>query len=171
MTSEKAKPKKTKIKRAVRRRKPLPYVEPYVKRDPVVPEEVRLVEGTGTLEHGGGPGGHYWHIYVGDHRAGYIYINLIEDNSFGVHPSIQIFLNKTERGKQIGRVAYRLACEQSQYERIYAHMRKSNIGSMRAAEEAGFKVVQRKGLPQLSMMWRRKKSLTKDKNANIVEDI
>lgn len=159
------KPKK--IKKLVRRRKPTPYVEPYIKRDPVAAKDVTLVEGTGTVKHGGGPGGRYWHIYVGEERAGYIYINIITDESFGKHPSIQIFINKSDRGKQIGRVAYRLACEQSAYDTIYAHMRKSNLGSMRAAEEAGFTVVKRKALPQLSMVWRRKKSRSK---SNLTED-
>jgi RimJ/RimL family protein N-acetyltransferase len=102
---------------------------------------------------------------VGEQRAGYIYINISSDEFFGEHPSIQIFINKSERGKQIGRVAYRLASEQSGYNTIYAHMRKSNTASMRAAEEAGFKVVEQKGLPQLSMVWRRKKSGSKDNTA------
>lgn len=163
MAAEKSKPKK-KVKKPVRRRKPAPYVEPYIKRDPVAAKDVTLVEGTGTAEHGGGPGGRYWHIYVGEERAGYIYISPIINEPFGEHFSVQIFINKSDRGKQIGRVAYRLACEQSGYDTVYAHMRKSNTASMRAAEEAGFTVVKRKGLPQLSMVWRRKKSRSKDKS-------
>ena len=163
MATEKPKSKK-KVKKPVRRRKTAPYVEPYIKRDPVSAKDVTLVEGTGTAKHGGGPGGRYWHIYVGEERAGYIYINIITDESFGEHPSVQIFINKSDRGKQIGRIAYRLACEQSAYDLIYAHMRKSNTASMRAAEEAGFTIVKRKGLPQLSMVWRRKKSRSKDKS-------
>jgi hypothetical protein len=35
-------------------------------------------------------------------------------------------------------MGYRIACENSQYDVVYAHMRKSNIASRRAAEEAGF---------------------------------
>lgn len=158
------KPEMKRVNKPVRKRRPAPYVEPYIKRDPVAAKDVSLVEGTGTIKHGGGPGGRYWHIYVGEERAGYIYINVITDEAFGEHPSVQIFINKSERGKQIGRVAYRFACEQSGYDTIYAHMRKSNTASMRAAEEAGFTAVKRKELPQLSMVWRRKKSRSKNKS-------
>jgi hypothetical protein len=35
-------------------------------------------------------------------------------------------------------------------------MRKSNIASRRAAEEAGFEVIEDKRNPQLSMVWQRK---------------
>ena len=126
-----------------------------IKREPVDPSDVTLVAGKGSSERGGGHGGHYWHIQVGEKRAGYVFINIIKDEFFGEHPSIQIHINQSERGKQIGRVAYRLASEQSNYDKIYAHMRKSNIASRRAAEEAGFKVVEDERIPQLLMLWQR----------------
>jgi RimJ/RimL family protein N-acetyltransferase len=154
------------MKKSIRKRKSAPYIEPHLKRNPIDTKNVKLIEGTGTNEHGGSLGGHYWHIYVGGERAGYVYINIINDKSFGEHPSIQIFLNKSERGKQIGRVAYRLAAEQSGYDIVYAHMRKSNVASIRAAAEAGFKVVTRKGLSQLSMSWRRKKPKEENSHEN-----
>lgn len=123
------------------------------KREPVGPKDLTLVRGRGSVDRGGGPGGHYWHIQVGEKRAGYVFINIIRDDFLGEHPSIQIHINQDERGKQIGRVSYRLACEQSGYEKVYAHMRKANIASRRAAEEAGFQVVEDARIPQLSMVW------------------
>jgi hypothetical protein len=143
-------------RRAVKRKlsSPKPPAR-HVKREPVNPGDVTLVAGKGSSDRGGGPGGHYWHIQAGGKRAGYVFINIIRDEVFGEHPSIQIHINQSERGKQIGRIAYRLACEQSNYDKIYAHMRKSNIASRRAAEEAGFKVVEDERIPQLSMVWQR----------------
>lgn len=147
--------KRRPAKRKVKRRKTTAPVSIYIKREPVNAREVALVEGKGSPERGGGPGGHYWHIHVSDKRAGYIFINVIEDEFFGKHASVQIHLNKTQRGKQIGRVAYRLACEQSGHAVVYAHMRKNNVASMRAAEEAGFKVIDDDRIPQRHMVWRR----------------
>jgi RimJ/RimL family protein N-acetyltransferase len=146
--------KKRKVKRRRTRKRPRPRPEPHIKRDPVKPQDIRLVEGKGSDKHGGGAGGHYWHIYNGDKRAGHIFINLISDEYIGPHASVQIFLNQAERGKQIGRIAYRLACEISGYDTVYAHMRKSNKASIRAAEEAGFAVVDNKDISQRTMVWR-----------------
>ena len=149
--------KKRSTRKPARRRTTAPKPSATrVKREPVDPKDVTLVEGKGSAERGGGPGGHYWHIQVGDKRAGHVFINVITDQFFGEHPSIQIHINQSEQGKQIGRVAYRLACEQSSHDKIYAHMRKSNIASRRAAEEAGFEVIEDKRNPQLSMVWQRK---------------
>jgi RimJ/RimL family protein N-acetyltransferase len=151
-----AKPKtKKRVTRKAPRRRPEPYIKLHIKREPVAPEDIHLIEGKGSSKHGGSTGGHYWHIYVGDKRVGNIFINLISDTFYGQHPSLQIFLNQADRGKQIGRTAYRLACEQSSYDVVYAHMRKSNTASRRAAEEAGFTAVENKGISQHTMVWRR----------------
>lgn len=131
---------------------------PGAKRQPVEAERVELVAGKGAAGRGGGTGGHYWHIHVDGTRVGHIFINIIRDEHFGEHPSVQIHINQTHRGRQIGRAAYRLACEQSGYPTVYAHMRKSNTASRRAAEEAGFEPVTNAGIKQLSMIWRRKAS-------------
>ena len=100
-------------------------------------------------------GGHYWHIYSGGVRAGRVFIEPANQPPFGPHYSIQIHINQACRGRGIGSVAYRLACETSGCSEIYAHMRKSNIASRRAAEKAGFGVVARPGIRQLSLVWRR----------------
>jgi RimJ/RimL family protein N-acetyltransferase len=120
---------------------------------PFDPTTIKLVEGQGSTARGGGRGCQYWHIFVGEVRAGNIYINLIDEVPFGQHASIQIHVNQTHRGRGVGKVAYRLACEQSEYETVVAHMRKSNFRSQRAAAAAGFVVVEHSAIKQLAMRW------------------
>lgn len=122
----------------------------------IAPDTIRLVSGKGSTGRGGGLGGHYWHIYVGETRAGHIFINVINEEPFGEHASIQIQVNKSLHGRGIGKVAYRLACEQSKHDIIIAHMRKSNVPSQKAAEAAGFVVVDDPAISQLAMQWTRK---------------
>jgi hypothetical protein len=122
----------------------------------VSPAEVELVPTKGTPGKGGGPGGHSWVIKAGGGRAGVIYINFIDEPPVGKHASIQIFLNQKSQGRGVGRVAYRLASEASRYDEVYAHMRKANVASRRAAEEAGYVDVSPPGFTQLIMKWKRK---------------
>lgn len=114
-----------------------------------------LRPGKGTKERGGGPEGEYWHVEVGGRRAGVVFVNVIDEEPFGRHASIQIFLNRASQARHVGRVAYRKACEASRHPVVYAHMRKSNVGSRRAAEAAGFVVDETPGQGQLTMVWRR----------------
>ena len=46
---------------------------------PVDAASVRLIQGKGSPSRGGDPGGRYWHIHVGEARAGYVYINIIDE--------------------------------------------------------------------------------------------
>lgn len=150
----KAKPK-PKPRRRPKRRAPRSRIPPPRRRQPRVEvDQVRLVEGKGSAGHGAEQGGHYWHVYVGEKRAGNIFINMLEHGLLGRHPSVQIFLNQDQRGRGIGQVAYQLACDLSGYDSVFAHMRKSNTASRRAAENAGFVVVDG-GSNQLTMIWRR----------------
>jgi len=126
-------------------------------RPAVEPADVRLERGPGGSGRGGGPGGAYWHIYVGVARAGNVYINVIDEPPLGEHASIQIQINKSWQGRGVGRIVYSFACEASDHNRIYAHMRKSNIASRKAAEHAGFVVVDRVAIRQLLMVWTRPK--------------
>jgi len=121
------------------------------------PKNVKLVLTKGTINRGGGAGGESWKIEVNNKRVGVIFINLIDELPIGKHPSIQIFLNKTSQGKGIGRIAYKLACDKSKYDIIYAHMRKSNIASKKAAIAAGFKELKIPKYTQLIMIWKRKR--------------
>jgi hypothetical protein len=123
---------------------------------PVDPALVRLVPGKGSAGRGGEEDGHYWHIHAGEARAGYIYINIIDEPPFGKHPSIQIHINQSQRGRGIGRIAYRAACEASGHHMVIAHMRKSNVASQRAAGAAGFEIVDDPVITQLAMVWRRR---------------
>jgi hypothetical protein len=124
-------------------------------REPIAPSAVRLEAGRGSKDRGAGPGGHYWHIYCNDVRAGHVYINVIDQPPTGTHASLQIHINAAQQGRGIGSTAYRLAAEASSHNTIYAHMRKSNTPSRRAAEKAGFTVVEDPAISQLLMMWRR----------------
>ena len=114
---------------------------------------MRLKRGRGSKDRGGDPGGEYWHVYAGTTRTGHVYINLIEDDLVGEHASIQIKINAAHRGRGIGKVAYRLAVNESKYNLIYAHMRKSNTFSRKAAEAAGLDLVEELVSPQLLMVW------------------
>jgi RimJ/RimL family protein N-acetyltransferase len=118
-------------------------------------DQVQLHPTKGTARRGGGAGGASWRIEVAGKRAGVVFINWIDEPPVGPHASIQIFLNEASQGRGIGREGYRLAAEASAYDVIYAHMRKSNIASRRAAEAAGFIEDDRPGHSQLLMVWRR----------------
>lgn len=153
------KPKRPSARRPRRRVPTRPTPKPSLKRtgprEPVQADQVVLVRGRGTLGRGGGPLGEYWRIEAAGKRAGVVFINVVDEKPIGQHASIQIYLNNQSQGRQIGRVAYRKACEQSSHPVIYAHMRKSNVASRRAAEMAGFVVHETPGQPQLTMVWRR----------------
>lgn len=120
-----------------------------------VESQVELVEGKGSKDKGGGKYGHYWHIFFKGKKAGKIFINRINEEPFGEHASIQIFLNKSSQNKGVGSIAYRMACENSQYNKVIAHMRKSNIASKKAAINAGFKEAVDFKLRQRAMIWER----------------
>jgi hypothetical protein len=64
-------------------------------------------------------------------------------------------VNKNLHGRGIGRTAYRMACEQSGHDSVFAHMRKGNLASQRAASLAGFEVVNDPAVAQLAMRWTR----------------
>lgn len=100
--------------------------------------DVELVRTKGTKGRGGDEGGEAWRIDAWGKRAGVIFINLIDEPPVGKHASIQIYLNAQSQGRHVGSLAYRMACEQSRYDQVYAHMRKANVPSIKAAENAGF---------------------------------
>ncbi|HTN45524.1 MAG TPA: GNAT family protein [Flavipsychrobacter sp.] len=115
------------------------------------PLSIELIEGKGNKS------GHnfYWHIYANTVVAGKVYIDFIEDEILNRHASIHIFLNKKSQGKGIGRVAYAQACLKSGLNEIYAHMRKSNMASKKAAQAAGFVEVKDPRLSQLLLVWKK----------------
>lgn len=118
-------------------------------------QDISLQRGKGNSFKGGGIGGYYWHVFVGQTRVGKVYINLCTDTVIGQHASIQIFINQAMRGRHIGQCVYRLACEQSCYNVVYAHMRKSNVASKKAAQKAGFEYYHEEGSKQLTLKWNR----------------
>ena len=147
----------TKRREPTKRRKPTRAtpkpraVKPRHDAGPVSPDDVKLTRTKGTPERGGGAGGEAWRIEAQGKRAGVVFVNVIEEPPIGRHASIQIFLNAASQGQRIGRVAYRKACEASAHDIIYAHMRKTNLASRRAAEEGGFSDATPPGHAQLIM--------------------
>jgi hypothetical protein len=130
--------------------------ESYLKnRSKVQSQDVLLIPVAGTPGKGKGPGGEKWRIDVAGVRAGVVYINVIDDTLIGQHASIQIHLNIESQGRGIGRLGYLKASQLSQHSTIYAHMRKSNIASRRAAEAAGFVDATPPGYAQLILVRRK----------------
>ncbi|WLQ16500.1 GNAT family protein [Hahella aquimaris] len=141
-------------KSSKRTRRPTPkpkVVKPRLDIPKVEASDVTLVPLSGTPGKGKGPGGEKWRIEFCGVRAGEVYINVIDEPPIGLHASIQIYLNKKSQGRGIGRIGYYYACLKSQHDVIYAHMRKSNIASRRAAEAAGFFDASPPGYSQLIM--------------------
>lgn len=123
--------------------------------EPVKAADIQLKQGSGQSlnDH---VRGKYWHIMLGDTRVGKIYIDFKDNEVLGVHPSLDIFINQQFQGRHIGRYAYERACHESGLDKVYMHTRKSNIGSIRAAEEAGFKNLEHPSFKQIVMVWERK---------------
>jgi len=119
----------------------------------VASQDVALVAVPGTPGKGKGPGGRKWRIEVDGVRAGEVYINVIDEPPLGPHASLQIYLNIKSQGRGIGRVAYAKACRLSPHDTVYAHMRRSNTASRRAAEAAGFTDATPPGFTQLILRW------------------
>ena len=132
--------------------KPRP-VKPRTAEARISASEVDLVSVARTPGKGKGPGGEKWRIEVGGVRAGEVFINVIDEPPIGRHESLQIYLNIKSQGRGIGRVGYAKACQLSAHETIYAHMRRSNVASRRAAEEAGFVEATPAGFIQLILRW------------------
>jgi RimJ/RimL family protein N-acetyltransferase len=154
MNAKAVKPKRAKRRAAHPTPKP-PVRKPRGNAAAFTAGQIELVRTKGTRDRGGGPGGEAWRIDADGKRAGVIFINRIDEPPIGPHASIQIYLNVPHQGRKIGRVAYRKASDASAYDTIYAHMRKSNVASRRAAEKAGFKDVTPPNESQLLMMRRR----------------
>jgi RimJ/RimL family protein N-acetyltransferase len=115
---------------------------------------IELREGRGGRVHAGVSGA-YWHIFLDGRRVGHVAVVDAEDETFGQHGAIDIHVNQDQRGRQIGRVAYRLAAEQSARATVVARMRKQNAASRRAAEAAGFVAAPEAPGTQLTLVWRR----------------
>ena len=118
----------------------------------VSPDEIEFIQGgTRSIENGRRL---YWHIYHGGNRAGSVSIDFSEEGT-ARDASINVQLNQRSRGRGIGTVAFRRACELSGLKEIVASIRKGNIGSRIAAERAGFIPLENQPSGELLMVWRR----------------
>lgn len=133
-----------------------PAVKAKSKLGPVREDDIKLISTSGTRNKGEGPGCEAWIVMAEGKRAGVAYINLIDDHIRGLHPSFHVFLNRPSQGRQIGRTVYKQCCLLSKYDVIYAHMRKSNTASRKAAEYGGFIDVTDRSDSQFVMVWHRK---------------
>lgn len=137
-------------RRSPKRPTPKPKVSKPLKGGPKIdPARVALIRRPGPKEKGDGAGGEYWDVIVDGVRAGEVFVNVIDELPIGKHASMQIFLNRPDQGKGVGRAAYLKAAEASSHDPLYLHMRKSNHASRLAAEAAGFKDVAISGVAQL----------------------
>lgn len=136
-------------------------------KDPVDSASIRLEQGKGSTgrsrargrpasrARGGGRGGKYWHIYVGEERVGNVFVNVVDRPPLGEHVELEIQINEAHQGRGIGKVAYRLASEDSGHDVVYARMSKKNVASRKAAEAAGYEIVVDDRIRQLLMRWSR----------------
>jgi hypothetical protein len=139
-----------KARRKPTRPTPKPKTPSAPRNRPKVAEgDVQLVAKSGRKGKGDGAGGEYWDVVVAGKRAGEVFVNVIDEPPVGRHASLQIFLNKPDQARGIGRIAYRLAAEASSHPVIYLHMRKANAASRIAAEAAGFEDATPAGFTQL----------------------
>jgi RimJ/RimL family protein N-acetyltransferase len=119
----------------------------------VSPDEVKLVPGrTVTME---GQTRLYWHIHYAGRRAGHVSIDYSESGGRPKDASIDILLNARSRGRGIGTVAFRQACELSGLPEVVASIRKSNVASQIAAQRAGFVSFRDEPSGELLMTWKR----------------
>ena len=132
------------------------------KLDSATPSSIKLISTRGSKQRGGMLGGEAWLVTVEGKRVGTAYINIVEDSFRGKHASFHIFLNKPNQGRKIGRVVYELVCSYSQHDIIYAHMRKSNIASHKAAVYAGFVNATFPEETQLVLVWLRQSKESND---------
>lgn len=116
--------------------------------------KITLKKGHGSSSRGGGQGGFYWHIHYQSKRRGCAFINLVDREPFGTHPSMQVFVNKKDQNMGIGREAFKQGCELSGYPVVYAYTAKKNAASIKAACAAGFAILSNK--PQVILKWVKK---------------
>ena len=87
-----------------------------------------------------------WRIMHGSNIAGKVSIDP------ETH-SIDIKVRSNTQGIGIGSKAYKIACELSGFDKVYATIRKSNISSIKAAIKAGFKQYDNPKSNQYNMVW------------------
>jgi RimJ/RimL family protein N-acetyltransferase len=92
----------------------------------------------------------YWHVYYSFKRVGKVFIKESQEK-----PMITVEINQHSQGIGIGRATFRKACELSQFDKVYALIRKNNVSSIKAIKFAGFKEVGTEN-GQILYRWERK---------------
>lgn len=91
-----------------------------------------------------------WKIYYKDSLAGKVSIKKSDK------PTLDIHVSKKYRSRGIGSKAIALALKNSDLDKVYAHIRKSNVASIKAARSAGFKESKDAKSRQIIMEWSKK---------------
>jgi RimJ/RimL family protein N-acetyltransferase len=145
------------VRRPTVRRRPstAPKEKPFVRSTArrVTPSEVELIPGrTAKIA-----GGHrlYWRVLCSGESAGHVSINCLQ-GGVEVDASIDVQLNRRNRGRGIGTIAFQRACELSGLTEVLASIRKGNIASQIAVERAGFVPLEDERSGELLMIWRRR---------------
>lgn len=116
------------------------------------PEDVKLISGRKLKIEGGDR--LYWRVLFMDEAAGHVTITCLRSDD-SIDASIDVQLNQQSRGRGIGTIVFRQACEMSGLDEVAAAIRKSNLASRLAAERAGFVLQHEQSRGELLMIWRR----------------
>ncbi|MEZ4850667.1 MAG: GNAT family N-acetyltransferase [Bacteroidia bacterium] len=127
-------------------------------KEKVLEKDITLLPGKGSKNSVKGPGSFYWHIFHKNQRVGRVYINKATKDSEEAYGVITIEINQKDRSRGIGSIAYKKACELSEYSEVLAEMRKTNKASRIAAERAGFQIKKDQKGGQLKMIWKKNRN-------------
>lgn len=125
-------------------------VQQSARKEEVAPDSVYLVDGSAKSKRYDA----YWHVFHLNSRVGRARLTEVT-----VGPdegaSITVEINQSARGRGIGSLAFRLACEHSSYDVVWGIARKSNLASHGAMRRAGFEQVQDTDAGEACFEWRR----------------
>jgi len=98
-----------------------------------------------------------WRIRFENRPAGFVKFRPQHDEIFKNHATVDFAVPRPLRGRHIGRIALQKAVRASKQRVLVAHLRKSNIASMRSLAAVGFKPVEYPGQRQACMILRKKR--------------
>lgn len=127
-----------------------------------MPSDVVLKPAASRLETKDGAERLYWHVLFQGKTAGHAFIDIVVHENGEMDPSITVELNRASRGRGIGTLAFRLACEASNLKRVYASIRKTNLASRIAVERAGFQFLSKDSSGSLTYEWVRQPDASKN---------
>ena len=97
----------------------------------------------------------YWRVLYSGQPAGRVSINCVHRGG-EMDASIDVQLNRESRGRGIGTIVFRRACELSGLTEVLASIRKGNLASRFAVARAGFIPLEAQPSGELLMVWRQR---------------